>query len=62
MEIKLTSTFDEMQKNGEIEVIPAEETMATMERIRETMDSFEVEFKAMQAQSEQIASEVYLTF
>lgn len=62
MEIELTSTFDEMQKNGEIEVIPAEETIATMERIRETMDSFEVEFKAMQAQSEQIASEVYLTF
>ena len=62
MEIKLTSTLEQMEEEGQVRDIPAEETSEAIERIQRTMDSFDIEFKAMQAQSEQIASEVYLTF
>ncbi|MES0489575.1 MAG: hypothetical protein ABUK01_06275 [Leptospirales bacterium] len=62
MEIELTSTMDEMEAEGLVESIPPEEVQASMNRIQQTMANFDVEFKAMQAQSEQIASEVYLTF
>ena len=62
MEIELTSTLDQMAEEGLVKRIPAEEASEAMERIQETMANFDVEFKAMQAQSEQIASEIYLTF
>ncbi|MES0489571.1 MAG: hypothetical protein ABUK01_06255 [Leptospirales bacterium] len=62
MEIELTSTMDKMEAEGLVESIPPKEVQPSMNRIQQTMGNFDVEFKAMQAQSEQITSEVSLTF
>jgi hypothetical protein len=62
MEIKLKSTLDKLKEEGKVTNIPSNEINEAMERLQEKMDDFEVEFRAMQAESEQIAAEVYLTF
>lgn len=62
MAIKLTSTIERLKAEGKVNRIPAEEYSLIMEHFQQEMESFEIEFRAMQAESEQIASEVYLTF
>ena len=62
MEIKLTSTLDKLKTEGKVTNLSSSEINDAMERLQQKMDDFEVEFRAMQAESEQIASEIYLTF